>query len=91
MTGRIVISRAGHDKGSIYVVISCNGGLLSLADGRLKRTDNPKRKNRKHVQLTNCSVDRELLEAIQNGVPHLDDRIKYAVKCYRKLITDTNS
>ncbi len=84
MTGRFVISRAGHDKGSVYVVLSFDGQFFTLADGRLKKTGSPKKKRRKHVQLTDSYVDLELQEALRAGMPHLDDRIKYAVKCYRK-------
>lgn len=86
MVGKIVISKAGHDKDSIYVVVSCEGDYLYLADGRLKKTDTPKKKKRKHVQLTNSGAGKELEEALIRKEPNLDDKVKYAIKCYQKSI-----
>ena len=46
--GRVVVSRAGHDKGRPLVVLSCEeNGLLVLADGRTRTVGKPKRKKRK--------------------------------------------
>ncbi len=85
MIGRFVVSKAGHDKGTVYVVAACEGESLYLADGRLKKADAPKKKNRKHVQLTNSGVEPQLREALAGKCPHLDDRIKYAIKQYRAM------
>lgn len=55
--GQIVISGAGHDKGQYYVIIEANDEYVYLVDGKSKKLSNPKKKNRKHIQLTNevCS------------------------------------
>ena len=51
--GRIVISRAGHDKGKPLLVLACEeNGILVLADGRTRTVDKPKRKKRMHVSVT---------------------------------------
>ncbi len=86
MIGRYVISKAGHDEGRVYVVVACEQDYLYLADGRLKKADAPKKKKKKHVQITNSSADRELTEALERKDAHLDDRIKYAVKQYSMQI-----
>lgn len=51
--GQIVISDAGHDKGQHYVIIEANDEYVYLVDGKSKKLSNPKKKNRKHIQLTN--------------------------------------
>lgn len=45
----IVISLAGHDKGSAYVVIKTEGEFAFLADGKLKKLAAPKKKSLKHL------------------------------------------
>lgn len=62
MTGQFVTSRAGHDKGTLYVVVAEEDDFVYLSDGRLKHPDKPKKKRRKHIQLINAEVD-ELLKA----------------------------
>ncbi|MCD8105363.1 MAG: KOW domain-containing RNA-binding protein [Lachnospiraceae bacterium] len=46
-------SLAGHDKGSLYVVLEENpdAGSYLLSDGKHRTLNHPKRKNAKHVQL----------------------------------------
>ena len=43
----MAVSRAGHDKGKIYVVLECGENTCSLADGETKLLGRPKRKNQK--------------------------------------------
>ncbi len=51
--GRVCISRAGHDKGSLYVAVGTLGeDILLMADGVKKTLANPKKKKRKHVKGT---------------------------------------
>lgn len=47
--GRLVVSVAGHDKGSVLCVVAEAGGYLLLADGKHRRVQSPKRKKQKHV------------------------------------------
>lgn len=82
MIGRFVISRAGHDKDQVYVVTAAGADCLYLADGRFKTVAAPKKKNRKHVQLTRDSVEPQLLAAITGKAPDVDVKIKYAIKQY---------
>ena len=49
--GDVVISIAGHDVGSIYVVVGeCQDRIL-LSDGKIKKLEDPKKKNPAHVIL----------------------------------------
>ena len=45
----IVRSTAGRDQGKLFFVLDTNGEFLVLADGKIRRLENPKRKKRKHT------------------------------------------
>ena len=45
----LALSTAGHDRGTLYLVLKEDGGSVLLADGKLRKLSRPKRKNRKHV------------------------------------------
>ena len=46
----IVVSLAGHDRGTLFFVVAEDGDSVLVADGKRRRIENPKRKNRKHVR-----------------------------------------
>ncbi len=49
--GDIVLSRSGHDKNRAFLVISIDkNGYLGIIDGRFRKSNQPKRKNPKHIQ-----------------------------------------
>lgn len=45
----LALSTAGHDRGTLYLVLKEDGESVLLADGKLRKLARPKRKNRKHV------------------------------------------
>ena len=45
----LALSAAGHDRGTLYLVLSEDERSVLLADGKLRKLSRPKRKNRKHV------------------------------------------
>ncbi len=49
--GHLVISTAGHDKGTVFCVLDEDGQYLLLADGRKRKVQKPKRKKIKHIEL----------------------------------------
>ena len=49
--GMLVRSKAGRDKGCIYVIICVNDEYVYLSDGRGNPPGWKKRKNRKHLQV----------------------------------------
>ena len=57
--GSLVYSRAGRDKGTLYVVLSLENGYVYLSDGDTRRVENPKKKKLKHINKTNtvCELD----------------------------------
>lgn len=44
MVGKLAVSLAGHDKGSIFLVIREDGDVIWLADGISRLYQSPKRK-----------------------------------------------
>lgn len=61
--GSLVYSRAGRDKGTLFVVLSFEGEYVYLSDGDTRRVEKPKKKKLKHINKTNavCSLDFENL------------------------------
>ena len=45
----VVVSTAGHDKGSLFYVLEADDIWLTLANGKDRRIEKPKRKKRKHA------------------------------------------
>lgn len=58
-TGTVVISKAGKDKGLIFVVLQCDGLYCLIANGKLRPLEKPKRKKLRHLQLTNMRLTQQ--------------------------------
>ncbi len=82
MIGQFATSKAGHDKGRLYVVVAQEDDFVYLSDGRLKGPDQPKKKRRKHIQPINARVEECLLERLRAGEKVYPEEIKYALKQY---------
>ncbi|QUI21500.1 RNA-binding protein [Vallitalea pronyensis] len=55
--GQIVKSKAGRDKDRIFIVVDVQGEFALLADGQLRRVEDPKRKKMKHIQPTKKIIE----------------------------------
>lgn len=67
MLGKVVYSKNGRDKGAMFVVVGVvNERLVLLADGDLRKIENPKIKNIKHIQLTKMKAD-DVLAYLNQG------------------------
>ena len=73
--GMLVRSKAGHDKGCIYVVISVKNEYVYLADGKIRTLDRLKKKKKKHVQLIRKVYDTDAAD---------DAAVRRILKQYRK-------
>ena len=76
MIGQLAISKAGHDKDTLYVVVGQERDFVYLCDGRLKTPEKPKKKRLKHVQPINRTVDGDLLKRLQSGEKVYPEEIK---------------
>lgn len=82
MTGQFVTSKAGHDRGTLYVIVAEEEEFVYLSDGRLKEPANPKKKRRKHVQPVNAQVEDTLKAKLESGETVWPEEIKYAIRQY---------
>lgn len=78
MIGMLAISLAGHDRGCVYVIVDETDGYVSVADGRTRTVDRPKKKNRKHVQI----VGKVRMEKPEDGFEDLE--IRRTIKVYQE-------
>ena len=63
--GSIVRSIAGHDKGSLLLVVALEKGYAYVADGKLRKIEKPKKKKLKHLQGFCNLTDKEFSENYQ--------------------------
>lgn len=63
--GSIVRSIAGHDKGSLQLVVSIRDGYAYVADGKLRKIEKPKKKKLKHLQGYDYLTEKEFSENYQ--------------------------
>ena len=81
-TGMLAVSKAGHDKGRLYVVIKADQEYVYLADGKHRSVCPPKKKNRKPIQI-NYHIPMVLAKALETEQELKDEQIKKAIKDYK--------
>ena len=84
MIGQFVMSKAGHDKGEIYVIVAEEKDFVYLSDGRLKLPEKPKKKRKKHIQPITRTLEDTLTEQLKAGESVQAEKIKYAIRQYLK-------
>lgn len=77
----LAISKAGHDKGTVYVVLAADDVYFWLTDGKRRLLENPKKKKQIHVQVIRHLSD-ELLLQMQSIT--LDAHVRKILKAYSK-------
>ena len=82
--GQFAVSKAGHDKGTLYVVVALEGEFAFLCDGKTKMPVNPKKKRVKHIQPVNRTVEETLLHKLKKGEKVYPEEIRYAIKQYNE-------
>ena len=78
----LAISRAGHDKDTLYVVLDSDDTYAWLADGKRRRLDAPKKKKWKHVQVIR-HLPEEILARMRSF--ELDAHVRKILKDYEDL------
>lgn len=88
MTGCLAVSKAGHDKDEIYLILKEEKESVFIADGIGKTAASPKKKNKKHIQIIKNIPDgipiEEVRRKLESGQPVMDEEIKYVIKQYKK-------
>lgn len=82
--GSIVKSKAGRDKGDLFIVIRREGEYVYLANGDLRKVDKPKRKKLKHLQGTN-RVSGFISDKMKNVGKVTNSEVRKALADYRPL------
>lgn len=54
--GSVVRAKAGRDKDGFFVVTALENGFCFIADGKSRKLGSPKRKNVKHISVTNSMI-----------------------------------
>lgn len=72
MKGQLALSLAGRDKKRVFMIVEqLDENFVLIADGQLRKTNNPKRKKLKHLKLLGRTVsipdtDKELKNIIDS-------------------------
>ena len=86
MIGQFVMSKAGHDKGTLYVIVAEDRKYVFLSDGKLKSVTSPKKKSRKHIQPVNACVETGLREKLMQGQMVQPEQIRFAIRQFNTTI-----
>lgn len=64
--GLVVKNKAGHEKNQFFVVLDCDASYAFICDGRHRKLDNAKKKNLKHLFVTNTVLSEDVLLTNRN-------------------------
>ncbi|MGM9937576.1 MAG: RNA-binding protein [Candidatus Ornithomonoglobus sp.] len=64
--GQMVRSIAGRDNGTAYVVVRTDGNYVYVADGAIRKLENPKKKKFKHIQ-GSYNISEEIAAGLADG------------------------
>lgn len=81
MKGMFATSKAGHDKGKLYIIIKEEEEYVYLTDGRLRPVDMPKKKKKKHIQLIK-KINPNIYITIEENRQISNEEVKRALKEY---------
>ena len=84
MVGMLAVSRAGHDRDVLYLIVREEGERVYLADGVHRTYAAPKKKNRRHIQTVRSGISPELMEDLSENPADDDTKIKRWIKLYQK-------
>ena len=84
MKGRLAFSRAGHDKGKLYLIVRQEGERVWLADGRTRSVQDPKKKNRKHIQPAGQEFSEEEVASFFENPAWADNRIRETIDRFQQ-------
>ncbi len=82
MVGDFAVSKAGHDKGTRYIILIEEESNVYVVDGLHRPVEKPKKKSKKHLQGIVKYVDLQIKERIQSGDIPRNEEIRKAIKNY---------
>lgn len=81
MVGKFAISKSGHDRNQLYVIIREDDEYVYLCNGRNRTLENLKRKRKKHIQIIKQIPQVISQTCYQNDIFY-NEGIKKALKEY---------
>lgn len=79
MVGMFASSKAGHDKGTVYVILREEEEYVYVADGRLRTVDRPKKKKKKHIQIIKKYSDDTFRAKLADQKQIYDEEVRKAI------------
>ena len=76
--GSIVRSKAGRDKGDFFIVLSVEDNYVYMANGELRKVDQPKKKKLRHLQGTD-EVSEFVANKIAQGLKVTNSEVRKAL------------
>ena len=89
MISDVVVSTAGRDQGKLFYVIGTDPVYLTLANGKDRTLEKPKRKKRKHIQKVLRSETR-VAEKLRLGDKVLNSELRRDLAYLGKELQSTN-
>ena len=86
--GDLVISKAGRDKGEIFLVVSIENDYVLIVNGRSRKVLTPKKKNEKHLRRVTTVSYKELAEKIRKGDAVGNERVYRLLKAEKQKIQE---
>lgn len=84
LLGKVVISKSGRDQGRMFVVVKVvNDRFVMIADGDLRKIENPKLKNIRHLVVTR-TMAKDVFTYLAKGEIPGDHVIKKSLKKIRE-------
>ncbi len=81
LKGHIVRSKAGRDKGDIFIVLDVQDNYAYIANGILRKVDRPKKKKLMHLQCSD-KVSDVILQKIDSSEEITDSMVRKALAEY---------
>ena len=85
----VVISTAGRDQGKLFYVLEADDVFLTLADGKGRTIEKPKRKKRKHTKKVLRSETR-VSDKIRNGDKVLNSELRRDLAYFGRNVQSIN-
>ena len=76
--GSVVRSKAGRDKGDFFIVLAIEDNYVYMANGDLRKVDQPKKKKLKHLQGTE-QVSEFIINKLSQGNKVTNSEVRKAL------------